>query len=156
MPRPPIPADALCHRANPWQQLYDSARKILRTAWNAAGEASNVVRQYVDWFTPGEARSVSAIAPGEGAVIRHGLRKIAVYRDEHGIAHACSAVCPHLKGIVTWNAAEKSWDCPVHGSRFDPMGKVIHGPAACDLAVAGVAGAPFHRPAGPHRRVIGG
>ena len=70
---------------------------------------------------------------GEGAVMRRGLSKVAVYRDEGGKLHECSAVCPHLGCIVDWNGAEKTWDCPCHGSRFDARGKVINGPANTDL-----------------------
>jgi Rieske Fe-S protein len=66
--------------------------------------------------------------------LRRGLSKVAVYRDESGKLHQRSAVCGHLGCIVHWNAAEKSWDCPCHGSRFDKHGKVINGPANADLA----------------------
>jgi Rieske Fe-S protein len=57
-----------------------------------------------------------------------------VYRDEAGKCHETSAACPHLGCIVHWNGAEKSWDCPCHGSRFDKVGKVINGPANIDLS----------------------
>jgi Rieske Fe-S protein len=66
--------------------------------------------------------------------MRDGLSKIAVYKDQGGNFHKCSAVCTHLKCIVQWNPVEKSWDCPCHGSRFDPMGRVLMGPAIDDLA----------------------
>jgi Rieske Fe-S protein len=49
--------------------------------------------------------------------------------DEQGQRHECSAVCPHLAGVVHWNSAERSWDCPCHGSRFAPHGHVVAGPA---------------------------
>jgi Rieske Fe-S protein len=62
---------------------------------------------------------------------------VAVYRAEDGALHECSAVCTHLAGIVHWNDVEKSWDCPVHGSRFDCKGKVLTGPAVDDLADVG-------------------
>jgi Rieske Fe-S protein len=89
--------------------------------------------QYAKWFTPGETDTETAVPRGSGAVIRRGASKIAVYCDEDGHLHECSAVCPHLGGIVSWNAEEKSWDCPVHGSRFDCFGKVVNGPAKEDL-----------------------
>jgi len=73
------------------------------------------------------------VPPGSGAVIRRGLKKIAVYRDDARKLHEMSAVCPHLEGIVAWNPAEKTWDCPCHGSRFDRFGKVVNGPAITDL-----------------------
>jgi Rieske Fe-S protein len=65
--------------------------------------------------------------------MRRGRTKIAVFRDETGRLHEHSAVCTHLKCIVEWNSAEKSWDCPCHGSRFDAYGKVLNGPAVSDL-----------------------
>jgi Rieske Fe-S protein len=69
-------------------------------------------------------------------VIRRGIHKIAAYRDDEGVLHEHSAVCTHLKCIVGWNTAEKSWDCPCHGSRFDAYGKVMGGPAIEDLGEA--------------------
>ena len=63
--------------------------------------------------------------------------KLAAYRDEKGALHVCQARCPHLGCVVHWNPAEVTWDCPCHGSRFDPYGKVINGPANRDLAPAG-------------------
>jgi Rieske Fe-S protein len=97
-------------------------------------ENLNVAAQYASWVTPGEVANPSRIEKGCGAIIRHGLQKIAVYRDEKGELHQCLAVCPHLGGLVEWNATEKTWDCPAHGSRFDAMGEVINGPANTGLA----------------------
>lgn len=65
--------------------------------------------------------------------MRDGLTKLAVYRDANGKIHRHSAVCTHLQCIVQWNPLEETWDCPCHGSRFDPKGKVIMGPAIDDL-----------------------
>jgi hypothetical protein len=50
-----------------------------------------------------------------------------------GVEHVVSPVCPHLGGIVNWNQADRSWDCPLHGSRFAPDGTRLEGPATDDL-----------------------
>lgn len=128
--------DLILGRANPWAELYDPARKPLGALRTFLSENLNTAAQYVSWLTPGESSSAEQLAPGCGAVIRDGLKKKAVYRDEHGDYHTCSAVCPHLGGIVTWNPVERTWDCPAHGSRFSPLGQVINGPANTDLASA--------------------
>lgn len=130
--------DLILGRENPWAKLYDPSRKTLRAAGKFVSETMNVVAQYADWVTGGDVSSADEIANDNGAVLRRGLNKVALYRDESGILHECSAVCTHLGGIVHWNSAEKSWDCPCHGSRFDKLGKVISGPANQNLSpVAG-------------------
>lgn len=118
---------------NPWSGLYDPRRKPIRAAGEYIRENLNVAAQYAGWLGPGEVRSVHEIAAGMGAVIRRGLKKLAVYRDHDGQLHACSAMCTHLDGPVAWNSTEHTWDCPCHGSRFDPTGKVLNGPALHDL-----------------------
>jgi Rieske Fe-S protein len=74
------------------------------------------------------------LQPGSGAIVRRGLKKIAAFRDHQGTLHQFSASCPHLQCVVHWNAAEKTWDCPCHGSRFDCLGHVINGPALGGLS----------------------
>jgi len=119
---------------NKWESLYDPSRVKLGATTEFAKENLNVVEQYADWLTGGEYEDEEEISRGEGAVLRRGKKKIAIYRDEDGTTHARSAVCPHLFCIVGWNSMEKTWDCPCHGSRFDPYGKVVNGPAISDLA----------------------
>ena len=97
-------------------------------------EQANVVAQYADLVTGGDISSPAELAAGEGGIMRRGLSKIAVYKDETGAVIERSAVCTHLGCIVHWNSGEKSWDCPCHGSRFDPRGRVIEGPAVSDLS----------------------
>lgn len=125
--------DLIMGRKNAWESLYDPARKTLRALPEFASEALNVAAQYVDLATPGDVDSTDEIKPGEGAVLRHGLKKTAVYRDDEGGIHERSAACVHLGCIVNWNSKEKSWDCPCHGSRYDAYGKVFEGPANRDL-----------------------
>jgi len=126
--------DMIMGRKNPWSVLYDPARKSPLAALTFAKENLNVAAQYSTWVTPGEAGNAEEIQPGGAAIIRRGLSKIAVHRDEKGNLHERSAVCPHLGCLVAWNATESSWDCPCHGSRFDPDGKVLNGPAIGPLA----------------------
>jgi glycine/D-amino acid oxidase-like deaminating enzyme/nitrite reductase/ring-hydroxylating ferredoxin subunit len=121
-------------RDHPWAGLYDPSRKPIRAAGEYARETLKMAVQYKDWLTPGDAKSVDAIPPGGGAVLRHGLVKVAVHRDAKGRLHEHSAVCPHLGCIVHWNAADSTFDCPCHGSRFDAHGRVINGPANQGLA----------------------
>jgi glycine/D-amino acid oxidase-like deaminating enzyme/nitrite reductase/ring-hydroxylating ferredoxin subunit len=126
--------DLIMGRKNEWETLYDPRRKTLRAAGEFTYENLNVAAQYRDWVTSGEVDSEEAVGPGRGAVLRKGLRKLALYRDENGQLHRLSAVCTHLGCIVQWNDLEKSWDCPCHGSRFSPTGDVISGPATSPLA----------------------
>ena len=127
-------ADLITGHANHWARLYDPGRRTLRAAEEFLRENLNVAAQYGDWIRPGDTREVAHIAPGQGAVLRSGLHKYAAYRAEDGTLHVHSAACTHLGCVVRWNAGERSWDCPCHGSRFDPYGAVINGPAVAPLA----------------------
>jgi glycine/D-amino acid oxidase-like deaminating enzyme/nitrite reductase/ring-hydroxylating ferredoxin subunit len=126
--------DLILGRANDWATIYDPSRITLKAGVEFAKENLNVAAQYTDYVTPGDVDSAKEIKPGEGAVLRRGLSKVAVYKDESGAVHERSAVCTHLGCIVDWNSKEKTWDCPCHGSRFDAMGTVVQGPANTDLA----------------------
>jgi glycine/D-amino acid oxidase-like deaminating enzyme/nitrite reductase/ring-hydroxylating ferredoxin subunit len=128
--------DLVTGKPNEWKALYDPHRVSLRVSpmEEFAKENADVALQYIkDHVSPGETGSAENIPPGEGALVRDGMHKIAAYRDDNGTLHTCSAVCTHLKCIVHWNGVEKTWDCPCHGSRFDPYGKVVSGPAISDL-----------------------
>jgi nitrite reductase/ring-hydroxylating ferredoxin subunit len=127
--------DLILGRECSWVPLYEPSRITLRASAEFARENLNVAAQYVaGYVTGGEVDAPEEIAPGEGAVIRRGLTKIAAYRDPQGRLHERSAVCPHLGCIVAWNRTEHTWDCPCHGSRYDRYGTVINGPANSDLA----------------------
>ncbi|MEO7867376.1 MAG: FAD-dependent oxidoreductase [Candidatus Eisenbacteria bacterium] len=117
-------------RKHPAASLFDPARKIRRIKQRsvAAGESNAN-----DNATTPQRRTLASIHPSEGAVIRRTGHAYAVYRDEQGSLSRMSAKCTHLGCEVAWNSAEKSWDCPCHGSRFDRHGKVVTGPAIDDL-----------------------
>jgi glycine/D-amino acid oxidase-like deaminating enzyme len=127
-------SDLIMGRENPWETLYDPSRKMIRAGLEYARENANTVAQYGSWISPGDVKSVDEIEPGMGAIVRDGAAKHAVYRDASGGTHRYSAICPHLGCVVAWNKTEKSWDCPCHGSRFDPFGEVLNGPAVSPLS----------------------
>lgn len=129
-------ADLILGRANPWAEIYGPSRVSLRAAGEFLRENLNVAAWYTEHLTRGDVESPDAIAPGTGAIVRRGWSKVAIFRDEAGNLREFSAVCPHLGGIVQWNPVEKSWDCPLHGSRFNALGRVINGPAISDLKKA--------------------
>jgi glycine/D-amino acid oxidase-like deaminating enzyme/nitrite reductase/ring-hydroxylating ferredoxin subunit len=125
--------DLILNRENPWSTLYDPSRLHFRSLPAFMKDLAQSTVPYSDWLSTGDVRTVHEIEPGEGAILREGLRKIAVYKDDMGRLYSCSAVCKHLGGIVRWNSAEKTWDCPCHGSRYDRFGTVVNGPAVTDL-----------------------
>lgn len=126
--------DLIQDRQNRWADLYSPSRVRLRAMPEYAGENINVAGQFADYVTAGDIKSEDELPPGQGAVMRHGLTKVAVYRDEKGAIHKLSAICPHLGCVVAWNACEKTWDCPCHGSKYSAEGRVYQGPANTDLA----------------------
>ncbi|WP_437337823.1 FAD-dependent oxidoreductase [Sorangium sp. So ce394] len=139
-------SDLVQGRENRMASLFDPTRVNLSAAAVSeyVKENVNVACQYASWLGKGDVGDVAQIAPGSGAVVRRGLKKLAVYRDPQGQIHEMSAMCTHLGGIVSWNPAERSWDCRCHGARFDAMGRVLRGPATADLAPV----APSEAPAG--------
>lgn len=118
-------------RKNPWSDIFQVDRKkILGSAWEYLRE--NIDYPFFmlrDWLAPADGTSTRELKRGEGKILALDRRKVAAYRDEEGKVSMCSPVCTHLKCIVDWNPAEKTWDCPCHGSRFKPTGEVISGPA---------------------------
>jgi Rieske Fe-S protein len=128
--------DLIVGRDNPWTELYAPSRIRAGAAADFIKENLNVAAQYASWITGGEVASVDEIPRNAGAVMRDGLLKVAVFRDAAGALHRRSAICPHLGCIVAWNPAASTWDCPCHGSRFDPYGQVVNGPAKNDLPPA--------------------
>lgn len=128
-----IITDLITGKENPWAELYSPSRITLETTGDYLHEAASMAAQYSDWITKEDVKDATELQPGQGGIISSGLTKIAAYRDEQNKLHTCTAVCPHLGGILHWNADEKSFDCPVHGSRFTPEGKIINGPAISDL-----------------------
>ena len=129
-------ADAIQGRQNPWAELFDPGRAALRHGlWDYVKENTDypyyMMRGSV---VSGERRSLRSLKPGQGKIVQDNGDRIAAYRRPDGSLSLCSATCPHMGCVVGWNNAERTWDCPCHGSRFTPEGEVISGPAQSPLA----------------------
>ena len=120
---------------NPWRDLYDPQRiNPVASGPTLLKENADVGLRFVsDRLRTMKTGDPNALAPGEAQVMLCGGRRCAAYRDDQGTLHAVSAVCTHLGCVVSWNGAERSWDCPCHGSRFSVDGAVLQGPAVRDL-----------------------
>ena len=130
-----IITDMIARRDNPYAETYSPYRHHpIQSAGQFIKENINVLAQYLKDF-PGVAdvKKAEDIKAGAGKIISHDGEKLAVYRDEERKLHVCSAVCTHMDCIVAWNEAERTWDCPCHGSRFSYDGTVLEGPAITDL-----------------------
>jgi glycine/D-amino acid oxidase-like deaminating enzyme/nitrite reductase/ring-hydroxylating ferredoxin subunit len=130
-----ILTDAILGRENQWAELYDSKRLVRRSALSSffKENASAGFHFFADRLSRGDRATVEELQPGEGALIRVRGRKTAVYRDDERRLHGLSPVCRHLYCLVDWNAAERTWDCPCHGSRYSGDGRAIQGPTTEDL-----------------------
>ncbi len=127
--------DAILGRANPWTDLFDPSRKALaRGLWRYVRENADYPYYMIrDRFAGPEARDLRSVRRGQGKILDRNGTKVAAYRDISGATILRSATCPHLGCLVAWNDAERTWDCPCHGSRFTPEGDVIAGPAESPL-----------------------
>jgi glycine/D-amino acid oxidase-like deaminating enzyme/nitrite reductase/ring-hydroxylating ferredoxin subunit len=126
-------AAQIAGREHAWAELFNPQR--LRPKAGAASfvkENANVALRFVGDRVV-KRGSVDQIAPGEGRIVGAGPGQRAAYRDDDGTLHELSARCTHLGCIVNWNSAERTWDCPCHGSRFAATGQVIEGPAVRPL-----------------------
>lgn len=128
--------DLIIGRNNPWEEIYNPSRITLKTGDVFFKELMRGVMGLMRG-APHEdhVKALSDIAEGDGKITRVGGHHCGVYRDEDGKLHIVSARCSHLRATLSWNADEKSWDCPWHGSRFTVDGEVINGPALNNLPV---------------------
>jgi Rieske Fe-S protein len=125
--------DLILKGSNPWTDVYDPARKPLKAAGTFVNENITTAKNFVEYVAPGELSSWDELKPGQGAIVRNGLTKVAAYRDESGKLFLRSAACSHLGCHLHWNSFERCWDCPCHGSQFAPDGTALNGPAFSPL-----------------------
>ena len=128
--------DAATGRPNPWATLFDVGRtSVAKGLWDYLKENKDYPYYMIrDRFAGAEGRSLRAVPAGEGRIIDLRGDRVAAYRDAGGALSVLSPVCPHMGCLVAWNAAESTWDCPCHGSRFSATGDVMSGPAEKGLS----------------------
>jgi glycine/D-amino acid oxidase-like deaminating enzyme/nitrite reductase/ring-hydroxylating ferredoxin subunit len=126
-------ADLVSGVDNPWAKTFDPARvhahmTVREFITENLGFPKHLVADRLTSHDV-EAKAFDDVHTGEGRIIEVDGRKIAAYRSDSGKLHCVSPVCTHMKCDVAWNPAERTWDCPCHGSRFTPEGDVLNGPA---------------------------
>ena len=145
-----IVRDLVLGRPNRYADLYTATRMKPVAALPTFLEENVDFPMHLvsDRLKPPEAKDVSDVPPGDGKIVRVRGERLAVYRDPAGQLHALSSVCTHLGCTVKFNRAEKTWDCPCHGSRFSIDGAVLDGPATRALACRSLE--PERRESGFH------
>jgi glycine/D-amino acid oxidase-like deaminating enzyme/nitrite reductase/ring-hydroxylating ferredoxin subunit len=127
--------DAVLGLSNPWAELFDVGRtKVKAGSWDYLKE--NVDYPYYmvrDRFAGADARSLRAVPRGQGRIIKMDGKTVAAWRNDDGKVTLLSSMCTHMGCRIDWNEAERTWDCPCHGSRFTPTGAVLAGPAEAPL-----------------------
>lgn len=134
--------DAVTQIANPWKELFSPHRTTVSKAWDYIKEGVDYPYYMMrDRLVAAQNRSPDSLRAGEGSILKYNGQKVAAFRDEAGELTMLSPVCTHMGCLVHWNAAEKTWDCPCHGSRFKCTGEVHAGPAETPLKEIDVASA---------------
>jgi glycine/D-amino acid oxidase-like deaminating enzyme/nitrite reductase/ring-hydroxylating ferredoxin subunit len=124
---------------SPWQDVFSPGRGL---KLNSLGKLVSINANVAKELVAGKLKSPDAgeVAPGEAKVVVREGRKYGAYRDEGGQLHVLDITCTHLGCELKWNAAEKTWDCPCHGSRFSYQGEIVEGPALKPLQYYGQGG----------------
>lgn len=125
--------DLIIKGESPWQDVYSPSRKtVLASTKNFVVENLNVAGQIIDGkLSP--LPNDSEVKIGEGKIIQMDGERAGAYRDDNGTLHLVNTACTHLGCELNWNSAEKTWDCPCHGSRFSIDGDIIEGPTVRPL-----------------------
>jgi nitrite reductase/ring-hydroxylating ferredoxin subunit len=127
--------DRALGRQNPWAELFDVGRtKVQGGLWDYLKENADYPYYLIrDRFAGAEGKSVRSVRRGEGRILDLDGERVAVWRNPNGQVTRLSPTCTHMGCQVNWNASERTWDCPCHGSRFKPTGQVLSGPAESPL-----------------------
>ena len=127
--------EVLNGRSSPYQQLFSPERlKPVAGFASFVKEGADVVAEFFSKrFQMEKLPELAGLTPEEGKVVKYEKNSLAIFKDEKGEVFALDPVCTHAKCIVTWNQAEKSWDCPCHGTRYNIRGEMVTGPASTNL-----------------------
>lgn len=126
--------DLILEKENRYENLFTPSRfKADPAIKNLARQNADVAKEWVTGKVELVHLKPEDLVPGQGAVVKHRGKRAGAYRDDDGLLYLVDTTCTHMGCEVKWNEAERSWDCPCHGSRFDYKGAVIEGPATKDL-----------------------
>ncbi|MCT4781612.1 MULTISPECIES: FAD-dependent oxidoreductase [Exiguobacterium] len=127
--------DLIMQRTNRYEDLYDPSRSKWKLSDAARFVKTNadVAKELIKGKVKPAEKSLDELGFDEGAIVDHDGEHVAAYRDVDGNVTLVGSACTHMGCTVNWNQAERSWDCPCHGSRFKPNGEVIEGPAVKNL-----------------------
>jgi Rieske Fe-S protein len=130
-----ILSETVMGRESPWSPVFNATRlDVRRSVQQFIAENLNVAKRFVgDRLALLKVPDLSDLAPGEGKIVTMHGEKVGAYRDEAGGLYGVSPICAHMGCAVTWNTAERTWDCPCHGSRYDIDGHAIQGPTVKNL-----------------------
>jgi glycine/D-amino acid oxidase-like deaminating enzyme/nitrite reductase/ring-hydroxylating ferredoxin subunit len=129
-----IIADQLMGRENPWTEIFSPGRMEWAAVPEMVKENLNVAKHLIgDKLKPVPKEAFDELQRGTAGVFQVGSERLGAYRDDQGGLHIVTTTCTHMGCQVGWNPAEKTWDCPCHGSRFLMNGAVLQGPATKDL-----------------------
>ncbi|MDN5309156.1 MAG: hypothetical protein PWP14_550 [Methanolobus sp.] len=129
-----IISDMILERDNPWAEVYTPSRlKPVESAKNLISQTLESGKGLVGARVLPVPEDASHIAPGKGDIVKIQGERVAAYRDDQGVLHTLDPSCRHMGCIVSWNDAERTWDCPCHGSRYNIRGQVVHNPAVHGL-----------------------
>jgi glycine/D-amino acid oxidase-like deaminating enzyme/nitrite reductase/ring-hydroxylating ferredoxin subunit len=130
-----ILSDLILSGKNEYADLFSPARiKPVAAFKNFVKENFDVAKHFIaDRFGIEKLDEFADIGKEEGRIVKYREENIAIYKDEYGVLKALSPVCPHAGCMVNWNNAEKSWDCPCHGARYDIDGALLNGPSTSPL-----------------------
>ncbi len=130
-----ILTDMILGKSNSWEEVYDPSRfKPIESAKTLLSQVAEATKGLVGKRITPAHEEASQISLGEGAIVKVEGERVAAYRDLEGVLHTFDPSCRHMGCIVSWNNAEKTWDCPCHGSRYSAEGEVIHSPAVHGLS----------------------